>query len=196
MLLEGTVSIRLVNPSDPSISREVAQRAANSPDAYFGEIALLTNQARTATVAALGKVTCARLTRTQFNDVLDQLQGDKKDKKKERKNKAGIVLRSQKASNANAHVLEDVRIFLGERGQKLQDERAKEKKRNRQDVRQENIRRSSTFVQQRAKYQTHMKRLTAEERRILEGKPLVLYFLSSFDSPVELACKIPILVCF
>jgi CRP-like cAMP-binding protein len=124
MILEGTVSIRIANSDDPTLSREVAQRTATSHDAFFGEIALLTNQPRTATVAALGKCVCARLTRTQFNDVLDQLQGNKEQKNKK---KDDMVIKSRKTSTTNAHVLEDVRQFLGERNRKLQDERTKEK---------------------------------------------------------------------
>ena len=66
-LLEvGRVRIEVAEASRPDFSREVEAPAA------LGEMALLTDDRRTATVRAIGPVRCARLDRDRFDTLLDQ----------------------------------------------------------------------------------------------------------------------------
>eukprot|EP00040_Diaphanoeca_grandis_P018125 m.95230 g.95230 ORF g.95230 m.95230 type:complete len:360 (-) comp26798_c4_seq1:139-1218(-) len=65
IIVEGTCSVS--QTSDDGTTKELPNLATAE---YFGEIALLTNQKRVATVSAVGLVKCAKLDRDRFERVL------------------------------------------------------------------------------------------------------------------------------
>jgi len=69
IIVEGTASV-LIRPPDQLLSPTFKKVATLGPSAYFGELALLFDKPRAATIIANEKVKCVRLDRSKFERLL------------------------------------------------------------------------------------------------------------------------------
>eukprot|EP01095_Lingulamoeba_sp_RSL-Kostka_P006804 TRINITY_DN2154_c0_g1_i3.p1 TRINITY_DN2154_c0_g1~~TRINITY_DN2154_c0_g1_i3.p1 ORF type:complete len:148 (+),score=64.67 TRINITY_DN2154_c0_g1_i3:397-840(+) len=67
IIVEGEARVEQIQGEDGSEPQEVARLKSSD---YFGEIALLTNRPRAATVISVGNIKCVKLDRDRFNRVL------------------------------------------------------------------------------------------------------------------------------